>query len=201
MLMTALALVVMFQVMVVVFNRVSILENEWNRLDGYCWNVRIKCIEYSRKNGRETVRSDGAGASLMQDRDGGMTFSVAGNRKECEGGMFSRLSSADRKRIVQGRLIRKSGEEDGRSTFSVYQPVHAIDGKVIGIICARDESGYYDSLMLSMIGNVLKADLAALVLALAAVLLYRRSAASCSGSSRCLKPVTKRTMKQNTLMQ
>lgn len=72
----AIIVVTLLQLLLIALDRGSIVENEWNRLENYAWNVKIKSIDYNVKGGKTIISIDKNKADMMQSEADGVSLGI-----------------------------------------------------------------------------------------------------------------------------
>lgn len=150
--------ITLLQLLLISFNRVAIIENEWDRLEKYAWNIKAKSIDYNVKGGKMIVLIDKNKADMMQSEVNGLSSGIMKQKETYNKTLFDELNAKNRQKILEGKFVRKIRLANGQHIFTLYQPLYSLEGDVIGIISARDRSGYYDELLGEMILNIFKVD-------------------------------------------
>ena len=157
--------IALMQLLLIAFNRVAIIENEWDRLENYAWNVKVKSIDYNVKGNKTIISINRDKADMVQSEANGLSLGLRQNKETYNEKLFNELDADGRKKILEGKFVRKTSLADGsRHVFTLYQPLCSIKGNVIGIIGARDCSGSYDELFGEMILNIFKVDFTAVLI-------------------------------------
>ena len=152
----AIIVVTLLQLLLIALNRVAIVENEWNRLENYAWNVKIKSIDYNVKDGKTIISIDKNKADMMQSEANGVSLGIVQRKEKYNETLFDGFDAKDKQKNLDGQFVRKTSLADDRHIFKLYQPLYSLKGDVIGIISARDQSGYYDELLGEIILNIFK---------------------------------------------
>ena len=150
--------ITLLQLLLISFNRITIIENEWDRLENYAWNTKAKGIDYNVKGGKTIVLIDKNKADMMQSEANGLSSGIMKQKETYNKTLFDELNAKDRQKILEGKFVRKTHLADGQHVFMLYQPLYSLEGNVIGIISARDRSGYYDEILRKLILNIFKVD-------------------------------------------
>ena len=157
----AIIVITLLQLLLIAFNRVAIIENEWDRLENYAWNIKVKSIDYNVKDGKTIISIDKNKADMMQSEANGLSLGIMRQKETYNKTLFDELNANDKKKILEGKFVRRTSIDDGQHVFTLYQPLYSLKGDVIGVISARDRSGYYDELLREMILNIFKVDFTA----------------------------------------
>lgn len=150
--------ITLLQLLMIAFNRVAIIENEWDRLENYAWNIKVKSIDYNVKDGKTIISIDKNKVYMMQSEGNGLSLGICGQKETYNKTLFEELNANDKKKILEGKFVRRTSIDDGQHVFTLYQPLYSLKGDVIGVISARDRSGYYDELLGKMIFSIFKVD-------------------------------------------
>lgn len=154
----AIVIITVLQLLLIALNRVAIIENEWKRLENYAWNVKVKSIDYNVKGGKTIISIDKNKADMMQSEANGVSLGIVQRKEKYNETLFDGFDEKDKQKILDGKFVRKTSLADDRHIFKLYQPLYSLKGDVIGIISARDQSGYYDELLGEIILNIFKVD-------------------------------------------
>ena len=160
----AIIVVTLLQLLLIAFNRVAIVENEWNRLENYAWNVKVKIIDYDVKDDRTIISIDRNKADMMQSEANGLSLGLRQSKETYNEKLFNELDAGGKKKILEGKFVRKTSVDGNQHVFTLYQPWYSLKGDVSGIIGARDCSGSYDDLFGEMILNLFKVDFTAVLI-------------------------------------
>ena len=158
----AIVSITLLQLLLIALNRVAIIENEWKRLENYAWNVKVKSIDYNVKGGKTIISIDKNKADMMQSEADGVSLGIVQRKEKYNETLFDGFDAKDKQKILDGKFVRKTSLADDRHIFKLYQPLYSLKGDVIGIISARDQSGYYDELLGEIILNIFKVDFTAI---------------------------------------
>lgn len=158
----AIVIITLLQLLLIALNRVAIIENEWKRLENYAWNVKVKSIDYNVKGGKTIISIDKNKADMMQSEADGVSLGIVQRKEKYNETLFDGFDAKDKQKILDGKFVRKTSLADDRHIFKLYQPLYSLKGDVIGIISARDQSGYYDELLGEIILNIFKVDFTAI---------------------------------------
>lgn len=151
----AIVIITLLQLLLIALNRVAIIENEWKRLENYAWNVKVKSIDYNVKGGKTII-------SIDKNKADGVSLGIVQRKEKYNETLFDGFDAKDKQKILDGKFVRKTSLTDDRHIFKLYQPLYSLKGDVIGIISARDQSGYYDELLGEIILNIFKVDFTAI---------------------------------------
>ena len=68
--------ITLLQLLLISFNRITIIENEWDRLENYAWNTKAKSIDYHVKGVKTIVLIDKNKADMMQSEANGLSSGI-----------------------------------------------------------------------------------------------------------------------------
>ena len=154
--------ITLLQLLLIAFNRVAIIENEWDRLENYAWNLKVKSIDYNVKGCKTIISIDKNKADMMQNEANGLSLGIMQRKETYNKTLFDELDAKDKQKILDGKFVRKTSLADDHHIFTLYQPLYDLKGNVLGIISASDRSGYYDELLGEIRLNIFKVDFTAI---------------------------------------